>query len=83
MRMDTAAYQGYTIPPFYDSMIGKLIVTGKDRAQAIARMRRALAETLFDGVMTSVDFQLGLLSSDIFVSGDFHTNSIANGDFDR
>ena len=64
-------------------MIGKLIVTGKDRAQAIARMRRALAETLFDGVMTSVDFQLGLLSSDIFVSGDFHTNSIANGDFDR
>ncbi len=83
VRMDTAAYQGYTIPPFYDSMIGKLIVTGKDRAQAIARMRRALAETLFDGVMTSVDFQLGLLSSDIFVSGDFHTNSIANGDFDR
>ena len=66
VRMDTAAYQGYTIPPFYDSMIGKLIVTGKDRAQAIARMRRALAETLFDGVMTSVDFQLGLLSSDIF-----------------
>lgn len=83
VRMDTAAYQGYTIPPFYDSMIGKLIVTGKDRAQAIARMRRALAETLFDGVTTSVDFQLKLLSSDIFVSGDFHTNSIANGDFDR
>ncbi|MBS5150155.1 MAG: acetyl-CoA carboxylase biotin carboxylase subunit [Butyricicoccus pullicaecorum] len=83
VRMDTAAYQGYTIPPFYDSMIGKLIVTGKDRAQAIARMRRALAETLFDGVTTSVDFQLRLLSSDIFVSGDFHTNSIANGDFNR
>ncbi len=83
VRMDTAAYQGYTIPPFYDSMIGKLIVTGRDRTQAIARMRRALAETLFDGVTTSVDFQLKLLSSDIFVSGDFHTNSIANGDFDR
>lgn len=83
VRMDTAAYQGYTIPSFYDSMIGKLIVTGKDRAQAIARMRRALAETLFDGVTTSVDFQLRLLSSDIFVSGDFHTNSIANGDFNR
>ena len=83
VRMDTAAYQGYTIPPFYDSMIGKLIVTGKDRAQAIARMRRALAETLFDGVTTSTDFQLKLLSSDIFVSGAFHTNSIANGDFDR
>ncbi len=83
VRMDTAAYQGYTIPPFYDSMIGKLIVTGTDRTQAIARMRRALAETLFDGVTTSTDFQLKLLSSDIFVSGAFHTNSITNGDFDR
>ena len=52
VRMDTAAYQGYMIPPFYDSMIGKLIVSGEDRTQAIARMRRALAETLFDGVTT-------------------------------
>ena len=83
VRIDTAAYQGYMIPPFYDSMIGKLIVSGCDRAQAIARMRRALAETLFDGVTTSTDFHLHLLSSDAFVSGDFHTNSIANGDFDR
>ncbi len=83
VRMDTAAYQGYIIPPYYDSMIGKLIVSGNDRTQAIARMRRALAETLFDGVTTSTDFQLKLLSSDIFVSGGFHTNSIANGDFDR
>lgn len=82
VRMDTAAYQGYQIPPFYDSMIGKLIVSGADRAQAIARMRRALAETLFDGIVTSTDFQLQLLESDAFVSGNFHTNSIANGDFD-
>ena len=83
VRMDTAAYQGYMIPPFYDSMIGKLIVSGEDRTQAIARMRRALAETLFDGVTTSTDFHLHLLVSDAFISGNFHTNSIANGDFDR
>lgn len=82
VRMDTAAYQGYQIPPFYDSMIGKLIVSGADRTQAIARMRRALAETLFDGVTTSAEFQLQLMESDAFVSGNFHTNSIANGDFD-
>lgn len=82
VRMDTAAYQGYQIPPFYDSMIGKLIVSGADRMQAIARMRRALAETLFDGVTTSAEFQLQLMESDAFVSGNFHTNSIANGDFD-
>ena len=83
VRMDTAAYQGYMIPPFYDSMIGKLIVSGENRTQAIARMRRALAETLFDGVTTSTDFHLHLLASDAFISGNFHTNSIANGDFDR
>ena len=48
VRVDSAAYQGYKIPPFYDSMIGKLIVYGSDRTQAIDRMRRALAETLFE-----------------------------------
>ena len=82
VRVDTAAYQGYSIPPFYDSMIGKLIVQGRDRAQAIARMRRALAELLFEGVTTSTDYQMKILQSDAFVRGDFNTNSIANGDFD-
>ncbi len=53
VRVDSAAYQGYKIPPFYDSMIGKLIVYGADRQQAIVRMRRALAETLFEGVVTA------------------------------
>ncbi len=83
VRMDTAAYQGYRIPPYYDSMIGKLIVQGRTREQAIARMRRALAELLFEGVITSTDYQMKILQSDAFVSGNFHTNSIANGDFDR
>lgn len=83
VRMDTAAYQGYTIPPFYDSMIGKLIVQGRTREQAIARMRRALAELLFEGVTTSTDYQMKILQSQAFVKGAFHANSIANGDFDR
>lgn len=83
VRMDTAAYQGYKIPPFYDSMIGKLIVYGADRQQAIARMRRALAETLFEGVVTGTDYQMHILRSKAFEDAEFNVNSIANGDFDR
>ena len=83
VRVDSAAYQGYTIPPFYDSMIGKLIVTGVDRRQAIVRMRRALAETLFEGVVTGTDYQMHILCSKAFEDADFNVNSIANGDFDR
>ena len=70
------------IPPYYDSMIGKLIVQGRTREQAIARMRRALAELLFEGVTTSTDYQMKILQSSAFVNGNFNTNSIANGDFD-
>lgn len=83
VRVDTAAYQGYSIPPYYDSMIGKLIVQGRDRTQAISRMRRALAELLFEGVTTSTEYQMKVLRSKAFVKGEFNTNSIANGDFDR
>ncbi|MDO5142874.1 MAG: acetyl-CoA carboxylase biotin carboxylase subunit, partial [Eubacteriales bacterium] len=83
VRIDSAAYQGYTIPPYYDSMIGKLIVTGSDRTQAIDRMRRALAETLFEGVVTGLDYQMHILRSKAFEDATFHVNSIANGDFDR
>ena len=83
VRMDTAAYQGYRIPPFYDSMIGKLIVYGADRQQAIARMRRALAETLFEGVVTGTDYQMHILRSKAFEEAQFNVNSIANGDFDH
>lgn len=83
VRIDTAAYQGYTIPPYYDSMIGKMIVYGADRAQATARMKRALAETLFEGIQTTTDYQMHILSSERFAQGAFHTNSIENGDFDE
>ena len=83
VRVDSAAYQGYTIPPYYDSMIGKLIVYGADRTQAIDRMRRALAETLFEGVVTSTDYQMHILCSKAFEDAAFNVNSIANGDFDQ
>ena len=83
VRVDSAAYQGYKIPPFYDSMIGKLIVYGSDRTQAIDRMRRALAETLFEGVVTGTDYQMHILCSKAFVDANFNVNSIANGDFDQ
>lgn len=71
VRLDTAVYQGYTIPPYYDSMIGKLIVKGRDRTEAITKMRVALAETLIEGVKTNIDFQLNLLRDEEFVSGIF------------
>jgi acetyl-CoA carboxylase biotin carboxylase subunit len=74
VRVDSAVYQGYSIPPYYDSMIAKLIVFGRDREEAIARMRRALAEYLFDGIITNVDYQIELLSTEEFKSGDFHNN---------
>jgi len=73
VRVDNAVYQGYTVPPFYDSMIAKLITYSHDRATTIARMRRALSEFLFDGVTTTVDFLLGILDDPDFVSGDYTT----------
>jgi acetyl-CoA carboxylase biotin carboxylase subunit len=76
VRVDSAVYQGYFIPPFYDSMISKLIVFGNDRAEAIARMRRALAEYLFEGIYTNVDYQIELLSTGEFQSGDFNVDFI-------
>lgn len=81
IRVDTAAYQGYTVPPFYDSMIGKLIAYGANREQAICRMKRALTEMLFEGIVTSTDFQMAIINSEAFSKGEFNTNSIANGDF--
>ena len=64
-------------------MIGKLIAYGADRRQAIARMRRALTETLFEGVVTGTDYQMHILRSKAFEDAAFHVNSIADGDFDR
>ena len=76
VRVDSAIYQGYAIPPFYDSMISKLIVSGKNRKEAIARMRRALAEYLFDGIITNVDYQIELMSTEEFIEGDVNIGFI-------
>lgn len=71
VRIDSAVYAGYTIPPYYDSMIAKLIVKGADRDEAIAKMRVALAEFIIGGVETNIDFQLRLLRDENFVRGEF------------
>ena len=83
VRVDCAVYPGYTIPPYYDSMIGKLIVHGNAREETLSRMKRAMSEMLFEGVETSVDYQLSILLSDAFAAGKYHTESIENGDFFR
>lgn len=73
VRVDSAVYSGYAITPFYDSMVAKLIVWGKDREEAIARMKRALDEFVIEGVKTTIPFHQRLLEHEVFVSGDFHT----------
>ena len=69
--MDSSAYQGYTIPPYYDSMIAKLIVHAPTREEAIAKMKWALAEFIVDGVDTNIDFQLALIKDRDFETGNY------------
>ena len=76
VRLDTAVYQGYTIPPTYDSMIAKLIVHGKTRTEAIARMKRALGEFVIEGIDSNIDFQMELMDDKNFVEGNFDTQYI-------
>jgi acetyl-CoA carboxylase biotin carboxylase subunit len=71
VRVDSAAYPGYVIPPHYDSMVAKLIVHGTDRADAIAKMKRALAEFAIEGVKTTIPFHLKVLEHEKFIRGDF------------
>ncbi|MDR0946194.1 MAG: acetyl-CoA carboxylase biotin carboxylase subunit [Ruminococcus sp.] len=71
VRVDSAVYQGYTIPPYYDSMIAKLIVHAPTREQAIMKMRRSLAEFIVDGVKTNIDFELSLITDPVFLTGDY------------
>jgi acetyl-CoA carboxylase biotin carboxylase subunit len=73
VRIDTMVYAGYTIPSLYDSMVGKLITYGKDRDEALARMDRALTEMKVDGIRTNIPFQLKLINTDAFRSGDVST----------
>ena len=77
VRVDTGVYEGGEIPMYYDSMIAKLIVHGKDRTDAIYKMRRALNEFVIRGIHSNIPFQAGLLQHPRFVSGDFTTGFIA------
>ena len=76
VRVDSHVYTGYEIPPFYDSLIGKLIVWGHDRNSALKRMERALNECAVTGIPTTIDFHLDLLKRKEFVDGDIHTKYV-------
>ncbi len=76
VRFDTAIYQGYKIPPYYDSMIGKLIVHAKTRDEAIRKMKAALCELIIEGIEHNAEFQLDLLSAEDFESGAYTTDFV-------
>lgn len=76
VRVDSHIYAGYTIPPFYDSMIGKLIAIAQTREEAINTMERALSEYVIEGVKTTIPFHLQLMKDEKFKSGDFNTKFI-------
>ncbi|RYM06018.1 acetyl-CoA carboxylase biotin carboxylase subunit [Sporolactobacillus sp. THM7-7] len=73
VRIDSAVYQGYFIPPYYDSMVSKVMTFGKDREEAIAIMQRALGEYVIEGIHTTIPFHARLLSHPVFRSGKFNT----------
>lgn len=76
VRVDSAVYGGYMIPPYYDSMVGKLIVWGKDRDEAIARLQRALQEFVIKGVNTTIPFHQRVVKNAFFRRGEIYTNFI-------
>jgi acetyl-CoA carboxylase biotin carboxylase subunit len=73
VRVDSAVYPGYTVPPYYDSMVAKLIVWAPTREQAIARMSRALSEFRVEGIQTTIPFHMKLMENEQFQSGQFTT----------
>jgi len=76
VRIDSHAYAGYTIPPHYDSLLGKLITHGKDRREAMDKMTRALGEYMVTGIKTTIPFQLAILQDPNFRRGVYSTNFI-------
>ncbi|MEQ7287630.1 acetyl-CoA carboxylase biotin carboxylase subunit [Enterococcus gallinarum] len=73
VRVDSAMYSGYTIPPYYDSMIAKIIVHGENRFEALMKMQRALAELVTEGVVTNAEFQMDLIGHPKVIAGDYNT----------
>ncbi|MBQ8790331.1 MAG: acetyl-CoA carboxylase biotin carboxylase subunit [Ruminiclostridium sp.] len=80
VRIDTAVYQGYEIPPYYDSMIAKVLVKGRDRKEAIQKMKVALSEFLIEGINTNIDFQLNLLRDEDVESGNVDIGFLSRKD---
>lgn len=80
VRIDTAVYQGYEIPPYYDSMIAKVLVKGRNRKEAIQKMKVALSEFLIEGINTNIDFQLNLLRDEDVESGNFDIGFLSRKD---
>jgi acetyl-CoA carboxylase biotin carboxylase subunit len=76
IRVDSAAYADAVIPPYYDSMIAKLIVKGRDRAEAIGRMKRALEMFVIEGIKTSIPLHRRILADPDFAAGRFDTHFI-------
>ena len=80
MRIDAAIYSGYTVPPYYDSMLAKLIVHAKNRKEAIRKMRSALGEVIIEGIDTNVDYQYEILNRPDYLSGDIDIEFIAENE---
>ena len=76
LRVDSAVYAGYTIPPYYDSMIAKVITYGSDRNEAIAKMKRALEEFVIHGIDTNIEFQEAILNNKLYLEGKFDNSFI-------
>lgn len=77
VRMESHCYQGYSVPPFYDSMIGKLVVWGEDRNQAISKMKVALNELIVRGIKTTRNFHLNMMENPDFINNAYDTNYLA------
>ena len=77
LRVDTAVYEGYEIPPYYDSMIAKVIVHGATREEAISKMKRALYEFIISGIETNIEFQNRILNNEQYLEGKFDTSFLA------
>ena len=81
VRVDSAVYQGYSVPPHYDSMIGKLITYADNRSECIARMKRALEEYVIIGIDTNIQLHQKIIRSDDFISGNYDINYMSRFDW--
>ncbi|HEX7800189.1 MAG TPA: acetyl-CoA carboxylase biotin carboxylase subunit, partial [Asticcacaulis sp.] len=78
VRLDSAIYAGYSVPPYYDSLIGKLIVHGRDRTECIARLKRCLGEMVIGGIDTTIPLFLDLLQEKDVQTGDYNIHWLEN-----